>query len=297
MRLNPNVSMTAFVGNEKAFGGAIPKLNEKLTPRENFKILCSKIKNWIESEYDPSRLDISYYRHWLLFKLAKIGDQKAIERIKQEAMEKIHESIEIEREGKDWSEVAAKLNELISDAPEWDFLANISQEEVLDALLEPGEAATMKTIVAASHLPYAPTMYCIWNIIAHEEGTHRPGSLHYTLERGHVVELELALSREGVKSLSKLNLEILASLPHLRVLYCYKVDEPFLEPYFAKNDPYKFHDFQSRVYKNLSQQERLAWRIRKEAFERQLSNAGFKPTVDSDIGSMIIYSLIQQSSN
>ncbi|MFX1236587.1 MAG: hypothetical protein ACFFAS_11865 [Promethearchaeota archaeon] len=81
-------SVSGWVKDIGVFGTSRSDEKQAISPDTLFENYFTEVKTWVESGYDPATLD-HYRRTALLFGLAKIGDQKAIARIREEAFEKL----------------------------------------------------------------------------------------------------------------------------------------------------------------------------------------------------------------
>ncbi|MFX1237351.1 MAG: hypothetical protein ACFFAS_16860 [Promethearchaeota archaeon] len=152
-----------------------------------------------------------------------------------------------------------------------DVLDYLSQDEVLDAALEPEEAAVMKEIAQKSHLSYFPT----WDAVEStwEGGGARIwGTLAFQVRDRHIIELEMDftdqhISKVAFPGIAWAELGLLKNLPRLTTVYGYKTVECVVENSFDKG--YRLREFSKR-------DEKAWWTNRGRAIAGKLESSGFR---------------------
>jgi len=190
----------------------------KLSPEEEFWAYCSNLQVWAENNYNTNLLDYSV-AFPLLEKLIQIGDPLAKNVYKQEILRRL-------KYGTYWATSFIKYEGFFEKI-------SLTEEELINGVLIPFEATTLKKITNSTELRYD-----IGTSFDNDEIRERPlygqifdNRLFFTVENGHVIELEIEITEENLKILEEIE-----KLKYLKILHMWISSSTLKFPQF----PFKF---------------------------------------------------------
>ncbi len=200
------VSIDSIIESNQYISTSDNLIRKKITPEEEFWAFCSNLQVWVENNYNTDLLDYNVSIP-LLSRLIDVGDSTAEGVFKREILRRL-------KHGNRWD-----YRFIMSEG--YFAQANVMEEEVIEGTLNLVEAQALKNIRQRTDLEYL-LGESFDNIEIRERPVYKElnlPALFFTVNKGHIVGLEIELSKEHPNIPEELQF-----FTHLRELHIWVTD-------------------------------------------------------------------------